>query len=46
MWASIAKWLVRGALWSVQHYDQLQPIIKDVAVAAQKAKEAREAKQA
>jgi hypothetical protein len=43
MWASIAKWLVKGALWSVQHYDQLQPIIKDVADAAQKAKESKRA---
>lgn len=37
MWSSIAKYLVKAALWSVNNYDQLQPIIKDIVEAKKKA---------
>jgi len=28
MWATIAKWLVKGAMWAVANPDQLDMIIK------------------
>ena len=36
MWANIAKYLVKAALWSVENQDRLIPIVEAIVVAKNK----------